>query len=119
MIYILWFIGLFLASVIGLFAAFTVIVFLQEWLEEKPKWVRIITIAHWWPIILKGVLYDVRFQYTWASVMFLEWPPKGERMLTWRLQRHKRAWYAVSGWRYTLAKRICRPIEKIDPGHCS
>lgn len=118
MTYLYWFIGLFLVSVVSLFAAFAGIIFLQEWLENKPKWVRIITIAHWWPFILKGVLDDSRFQYTWATVMFLEWPKKGEKLLTARLQRHIRAGYAVSGWRYILAKRICRPIQKIEKGHC-
>lgn len=119
MIYLYWIVGGFLVTVLALFSAFAVIIFLQEWLEDKPKWVRIITIAHWWPFILKGVLDDARFQYTWASLMFWEWPPKGEKLLTARLQRHKAAGYLVSGWRYTLAIRICRPIEKIEKGHCS
>lgn len=118
MIYLLWFIGLFLISSVSLFILFVTVVKLQNFVEGKAKWVRNITLLGWSPLIVLGVLRDVLFQYTWGSLIFLEWPPKGERMLTWRLQRHKRNGYKVSGWRFTLAIWICTLIEKIEANHC-
>ena len=119
LIYVYWLLGLFLASSVLLFSIFVVVIRLQRFVADRPKWVRTATVMHWWPIILAGVAWDYLFQHTWAVVLFWEWAPRGEKLLTWRLQRHKAAGYAVSGWRYTRAIQICRLVEWVDPGHCS
>lgn len=119
MIYLYWLLGLFLASSVLLFALFVVVIRLQKFVAGRPKWVRTATVMHLWPIILIGVAWDYVYQHTWAVVLFWELAPPGEKLLTWRLQRHKAAGYLVGGWRYTLAVRICRWVEWVDPGHCS
>ena len=116
--YIFWIIGLFLASSVLLLSLFVIIIRLQRFVADRPKWVRTATVMHWWPIILLGVAWDYLFQHTLAVVLFWELAPRGEQLLTWRLQRHKAAGRAA-GWRYTLAIRICRLVEWVDPGHCS
>lgn len=119
MIYIYSALSLFLASSLLLLALFFIVVRLQQFVADRPKWVRTATVMHWWPIILLGIAWDALFQHTWAVALFWELAPPGEKLLTWRLQRHKAAGYLVGGWRYTLAVRICRLVEWVDPGHCS
>lgn len=116
MIYLYWIIGLWLASTAVLFALFAVIVRLRVFVADRPKWVRTATVLHWWPVIALGIAWDILYQYSWACLLFWELP-KGERMLTWRLQRHKRAG-KKGGWRNRQARFWCRIIERIDPGHC-
>lgn len=113
--YLYWILGLWLASTVILFALFAVVIKLQEFVADRPSWVRTTTVLHWWPVIALGIAWDVVYQYTWAVLLFLELPPRGEYMLTWRLRR-----YLKSGpsWRFTQALFWCRLIERIDPGHC-
>ena len=119
MAYLYWTLGLFLASSVLLFALFAIVIHLQRFVAGRPEWVRTATVLHWWPVILLGVAWDYVYQHTWAVVLFWELAPRGEKLLTWRLQRHKAAGYRVGGWRYTLAVRICLAVEAVDKGHCS
>lgn len=117
MTYLYWIGGLWLASTVVLFALFAIIIKLQAFVDGRPKWVRTATVLHWWPVIALGVAWDYVFQHTWAVVMFWEWAPKGEHLLTARLQRQLKNslnW----NWRYRQAKFWCRLIHRIDPGHC-
>lgn len=70
-----------------------------------------------YPIFLFGFVMDVVSQFTFASLVFLEWPKKGEWLVTTRLKRHM----AGRGWRQKLAKYICDSIlDPFDPkgDHC-
>ena len=120
MTYLYWTIGLWLASTVVLFVLFAIITKLQAFVADGPKWVRTATVLHWWPVIAVGIAWDVVYQYTWAILLFLELPPKGEYMLTWRLKRHLASVNSDYGslWRYRQSAFWCRLIHKIDPGHC-
>lgn len=70
------------------------------------------------PWFVCGYLVDVFAQYTVASVFFLDWPPRGEWLVTDRLQRYIKL---ESGWRYQKAKWICTNLlDVFDPSgdHC-
>ncbi len=114
---LLYIVCAFLVSSVTLFILFATVVKLEAFVKGKATWLRDLTILGWSPWIVTAILRDALFQYTWGTIIFLEWPPKGEYMLTWRLTRHKRAGL-TDGWRYKLAMSICTLIEKIQPGHC-
>ena len=121
MTYLYWAAGLWLASTVVLFALFAVVTKLQAFVAGRPKWVRTATVLHWWPVIALGIAWDVVYQYTWAVLLFLEFPQRREYMLTWRLKRHLKDIELQDwryGWRYRQAKFWCRLIHKIDPGPC-
>ena len=70
------------------------------------------------PWVAIGYLVDIFAQYTVASVFFLDWPRRGEYLVTDRLQRYVRIRH---GWRYRKAKWICDHLLDIfDPSgdHC-
>lgn len=71
-----------------------------------------------YPLVLIGIALDVSCQYTIATIVFADWPSKGEYLVTSRLKRYM----ATPGtWRYTRAAWICDTLLDIfDPtgNHC-
>jgi hypothetical protein len=62
------------------------------------------------PWVILGYLVDVFAQFTVATVLFADWPRRGEWLVTDRLQRYMRTRH---GWRYHKAKWICDSL--LDP----
>ena len=70
------------------------------------------------PVIAIGVAMDVIAQYTLATVVFVEFPPLREPLVTIRLGRYIRGNY---GWRSKLANWVCTNLlDVFDPSgyHC-
>jgi hypothetical protein len=70
------------------------------------------------PALLIGIIVDVVAQYTIATVIFREWPRRGEHLVTDRLQRYMAN---PSGSRYLKAKWLCEHLlDPFDPTgkHC-
>jgi hypothetical protein len=71
------------------------------------------------PWVVIFLLFDVFFQYTVATVYFLDFPKWGEHLVTKRLQRYIRE--VPDTWRGRWAKHICKlRLNKFDPSgrHC-
>lgn len=70
------------------------------------------------PAVIIGIIMDVIAQYTFASLIFREWPQRKEYLVTDRLQRYKTQ---PGTWRFKYAEYICRNLlDPIDPTgkHC-
>ena len=118
MIYLKWLFETLIFSTLGLLVCFIIVAKTAQFVKSRPSWVKTAALLNLWPILLLGVIWDYAYQHTWAVLIFWEIAPKGEYMLTYRLQRHKRNGYVQDGWRFTRAIQICRLIEYISPGHC-
>ena len=69
------------------------------------------------PWVVLGYLVDVFAQYTVASVFFLDWPRKGEHLVTARLKRYSNG----TGWRKAKADWICShllDVFDVNGDHC-
>jgi hypothetical protein len=69
------------------------------------------------PWVVIGYAVDIFAQYTVAILFFVDWPRKGEHLVTERLIRYS----AGTGWRKTKADWICTELLDIfDPrgNHC-
>lgn len=78
------------------------------------------TLALAYSLVIVAVVVDVIAQYTVASLMFLEFPEKGEHLVTDRLQRHMAKF--KPDWRTRLADWIClHVLDLFDPtkNHCN
>lgn len=75
----------------------------------------------WWlalPAVIVGITMDVIAQYTYAAIIFKEWPEKKEYLVTDRLQRYM---LQPGTWRFKRAKWICtKLLDPFDPTgkHC-
>lgn len=70
------------------------------------------------PALLVGYIVDIIAQYTIATIVFRDWPAKGEHLVTDRLQRYMAN---PGGIRYRKAKWICEHLlDPFDPTgrHC-
>lgn len=70
------------------------------------------------PALIAGYVMDVLAQYTFASAVFVDWPRRGEHLVTDRLQRYMREDYS---WRRTRAQWLCEHLlDPLDPTgrHC-
>jgi hypothetical protein len=70
------------------------------------------------PAIFIGYAMDVLAQYTLATLIFREWPRRGEHLVTDRLQRYMAY---PQGSRYIKARWICENLlDPFDPTgkHC-
>ena len=70
------------------------------------------------PALLIGYVMDVFAQYTLATLIFREWPRRGEHLVTDRLQRYMAY---PQGSRYIKARWICENLlDPFDPTgkHC-
>ncbi|OHB85680.1 MAG: hypothetical protein A2Z38_04075 [Planctomycetes bacterium RBG_19FT_COMBO_48_8] len=113
-----WFLLSFLLSTLVLLLLFIIVARLQQFVKDRPNWVRTAVVLQTWPVILAGVAWDYVYQHTWGSLLFLELAPDGEQLLTARLQRWKRIGPVAGTWRWYLAIKLCDVIERIDPDHC-
>lgn len=71
-----------------------------------------------YPVVIIGVVLDALYHYTWASLLFLDLPARGEHLLTARLKRYVAT---DDGWRCALATWMCaRLLNPFDPSgrHC-
>jgi len=76
---------------------------------------------YWWivGIVLGGIVLDVAFNWSFAILIFMDWPK--EVMFTKRLQRYREGWLYKATWRMRLADTICENmLNKYDPTgkHC-
>jgi len=70
-----------------------------------------------WLVLLVGYPYDIFYNLTWATLLFMQPPRAGEWTFTARLQRLVRD--RIS-WRGRLARFFCHYlIEPWDAGHCA
>ncbi len=71
-----------------------------------------------WPWVLVAYVADVTLQYTLASVVFRELPPRGEWTVSRRLSRWKRD--DPLSRRGVWAAKTCRFLSVFDPkgDHC-
>lgn len=70
------------------------------------------------PALVIGFVLDVLVQYTIASLIWREWPRRGEHLVTDRMQRYLAH---GSGSRYVKAKWLCdHLLDPFDPTgkHC-
>ena len=70
------------------------------------------------PALLIGIIVDVVAQYTIATIVFRDWPERGEHLVTDRLQRYMAN---PGGSRYAKAKWLCQHLlDPFDPTgkHC-
>lgn len=82
---------------------------------------RLVGVAKWlaYPLVLTGVTLDVVAQYTIATAVFLDWPQRGEHLVTSRLVRYTKF---PGTWRHTLAVSVCTSLlDVFDPTgrHCA
>ncbi len=78
-------------------------------------WRKWVAYAVGYTILIPGYLYDVLYNYTWGSLMFWQFPRKGEPTFTARLKRT----VFDNGWRGTVARFVCRYlVEPNDEKHC-
>lgn len=79
---------------------------------ELPRVVRVLAI----PAVLVAVTLDIIFNFTFACVLFLKLPAKGEWTFSQRIGRYKQR----VDWREPIAHWICGNL--LDPfeigGHC-
>lgn len=102
----------FVVSMVGLFVAFVVCM----WIVKHRKALKEHPLAYLASgvFVLLSIALDVAVNMTWGCVIFLE-RPRG-RVLTERLIYHH---LNSEGWRWRLADRICRLLNRYDPdGHC-
>jgi len=70
------------------------------------------------PLIIIGLIYDVIFNITYGTLIFLEWPHKDRLTLSTRMTRIIEN--RPETWRGTLAIFFCKYlVEPWDPGHCN
>ena len=70
------------------------------------------------PALIIGFVLDVIMQYTVASIIWREWPRRGEHLVTDRMQRYLALGH---GSRYIKAKWLCdHLLDPFDPTgkHC-
>lgn len=117
----------FLLSTVGLFLMFIFVVRAKEFAEGKPDWVRKVLLLTLFDKLLLAVLWDFFYQWTWACLLFLQFPEirreaNGKLHIEWlvtgRLTRHIEAGFIKDGWRWAQAVFWCRLIEKIERNHC-
>ena len=88
--------------------------FYHGW-KKFPLWVKLAVLP---PALLAGAM-DLVFNYTFACVLFLAWPPAGCWTFTKRISRYKDI--QPNTWRGKLGNFIC--VNLLDPaginGHCS
>lgn len=64
------------------------------------------------------LVVDVIYNFTYGSLLFMDWPPKGKTTLTARLKHYLRT--EPASWRGELSYVMCRYlIEPWDMGHCA
>jgi hypothetical protein len=88
--------------------------------ELKAATTSKVTLALCYSLVGIAVLVDAIAQYTVASLVFLEFPDRGEHLVTDRLQRHMAR--TTANWRSSLADWICLHIlDLFDPSrnHCN
>lgn len=88
--------------------------------ELKAATTSKVTLALCYSLVAIAVVVDVIAQYTVASLVFLEFPEKGEHLVTDRLQRHMAK--NTPNWRSSLSDWICLHIlDLFDPtkNHCN
>lgn len=84
-------------------------------LAGKIKGVTLVLSLPW---VLIGYAMDVMAQYTLACLFFLDWPKRGEHLVTDRLKRYIKQGI---GWRARKADWICSNLlDVFDPSgnHC-
>lgn len=100
-------------AVVSMFILWFFFINVMTWKKYESK------IPNWIKPILKliaiiGIVWDFLFNITFATVIFLELPK--ETMLTFRMQR---ILLTDDGWRFKVARFICRYlVEPWDPNHC-
>lgn len=63
---------------------------------------------------------DVFYNYTWGSLLFLEFASNDRKTLTARLKHILNTEFENPTWRFHLAVFLCKyMIEPIDFGHCN
>lgn len=96
-----------------LWLLFIVVMALQARWKKLPLTVKIIAS----PAVLIAVVMDALFNYTFACVLFLKLPAKGEYMFSQRIGNYKKR----IDWRAPLAHWICAnlldPFD-VDGSHC-
>ena len=106
-------INIFIASVI-LWSGFIVFANTREYIKGDyiPP---IQAVAHLIGIVFG--IFDVVFNVTYGSIVFMQWPHWKRLTLTARLKYILH--YQKMGWRWKLADKVCRRlIEPWDPNHC-
>lgn len=88
----------------------------QAWLNKKLSKLQIVLLLP--PVLLLGVV-DVIFNYTVASLVFMELPKSGEPLLSKRFQGYN----AIEGssWKKAVAKYVCQKMLNIfimSEDHC-
>ena len=128
--FIVSFLSWFVISTLSLLALFVIIAKAQQFVRNKPQWVRTAVVLNIWPIVVHGILLDAIYNFTYAVVPIFwefpkyypeekDWQDRVEWLLTWRLKRYLKAGPINATWRWYLAVKICDLIERIDPGHCA
>ncbi|QWT46904.1 hypothetical protein [Azospira inquinata] len=86
----------------------------QGWHQATPL-VKVLAV----PLALTAFVVDLVFNYTFAVLLFLQWPPQGCYTLTKRISYYKN--HEPGTWRGKVGKFICQNF--LDPfqqgGHCS
>lgn len=88
--------------------------------ELKTATTSKITLGLCYSLVGIAVVVDAIAQYTLASMVFLEFPDKGEHLVTDRLQRHLAS--TEPNWRSDLADWVClHALDLFDPSknHCN
>lgn len=108
------FITAFLIAFALLWVIFVNLMALKKAAENATGYQQGMLYAIGYPAFLVGYVYDVIFNITYGSIMFLEFPTQWT--LTERMQYHIKY---THGYRRNLAIFICRYlVEPWDPGHC-
>jgi hypothetical protein len=127
MMTLIWIIIAVLFSTTSLFLLFIFVVRLKKFVKDKPDWVRKVLLVTLFDKLFLAVLWDYVYQWTWASLLFWQWPEirreaDGKLHIEWlvtgRLTRHIEAGYIKDGWRWAEAVFWCCLIEKIERNHC-
>lgn len=81
---------------------------------------RLVTRWVCYPLVALAYLVDFVAQFTVASLFFWDWPPKGERLVTDRLQRYLNN-ERITSRRGSWAHHICTELDLFDPtgDHCN
>jgi hypothetical protein len=114
-----------IASILFWFLFASAMTLYDKWKVQKKYSLK------WWglgivglPIFIIGFPYDIIYNFTWGSLIFLELPkkrPKGKGFNSFEWTFTHRLWRLIydKGWRGHVARFICRYlVQPWDLNHC-
>jgi len=100
-----------------LWVLFVNVMALKDFANRQTGWKLWVVMLVGYPFVIVAFIYDILFNITYGTIIFMEWPHYERLTLTARMKHIILT--QRDTWRFKIAKAICRYlVEPWDKGHC-